>query len=1319
MRRALFLIVFGVAALTCTPLTAQNNSIQVRTYTEQGKSAFVDDITIYDALGYIDFVVNKNAANASSTSKDIITPFYYDNMRRESRKYLPYAAEGANEDKTTAAIHYFQAAYYNNPTYGNETHPYSETEFEASPLSRPLKDFQPGKIFRTPSNKYVSSGYSLNTELDIRKIEYISSTGGIKVGTSYLSKELYKFTTTNEDGSIVHIFKNQLDQVVLERRKNNSDNLDTYYLYDVLGRVVWVITPEALSYLGKKEYDPDDARLQNYAYMYKYDNRGNVITKRVPDKGVEYMVYDKGDRLVLYQDAVMREKDRWIYTVYDNLNRIMHQSLVRSSMSRENIQARYDSSPFDNRYPFLGGATNKYKPFPDASFSLITVLSENQYDEIKIGEPQTQAAAFIASPQTAPAPSGQMVAVHPSNVFLFSQDLLFFTAPWRLNEIPEKWRSYFYLDGSINPHYRIDDMIYYIPVSFGDYFINELVEYCYITYPEFGFLFSNQIYSASYYGHNTTEIFIPNDRVQSPQAGYREVAVSNDYYWKFPEFYGDNFGRAFHDSYPDYFDENGNVYPEYNIAHDFYYIPLEILNDPEISRYIYEAAIIYNPTQHGFPFKVFDKFPCDGTPVSTVYVPSSGGAEEPEEPEVPEEPVDLSFSPIADIVSEEDLDSRTKGMLVYDKTYVVDTPRKELIAVPHSGEDQDGVTPETYADDTLRKELIAMPHPWEDQDGTNPPAGHVTELLVKSFYIYYPQPAAPLSSDYYVSANGVIDDNYRICDNYYYVPLNMYNDLHYFLCPDSYTIVTDFPGEGEPKTCVYLPDTQYDPVGIPSYFGKRINGEWIGVGGATVSVPIMYWCVLKIEPVGDECKWLYEYLPLFFDEDGNIRPEYHIGDNYYMIPSGYLQSIPSLSCVTGWMSRQNPATVELPNLPYLYSTGQLEYTPWLIEAPSADTEEPEEPEEPENQNFVERAYYYDSKGRVVQTVEKNHLGGISRYSTKYDFIGNILAQHESHERANDAAPDIIERRFAYDHRSRLLADSTRLNGGDWAVVDYHYTDLGQLAGKTYGSGANAVTDTMTYNIQGWLTEQSNDLFEMKLRYYDPQKPGTTASYTGNITEWDWHHCNVPGAAENTYAFSYDKLGRMTDARHYEGSVPAPGDRYREQITGYTANGNIRGITRYGNGAPTTYANTYDGNRLLSLREGSAPAVDYGYDANGNCTRDGLNGLDLKYNFLNLIAEVSVGGVPKATYSWRADGVKTGVRGETESEGLEYLGSLIYKRTAGGGLALESAGFSNGRILAAEGSAGAVYTPNYFITDHLGSVRVVIDGAGNRLQTNDY
>ena len=72
--------------------------------------------------------------------------------------------------------------------------------------------------------------------------------------------------------------------------------------------------------------------------------------------------------------------------------------------------------------------------------------------------------------------------------------------------------------------------------------------------------------------------------------------------------------------------------------------------------------------------------------------------------------------------------------------------------------------------------------------------------------------------------------------------------------------------------------------------------------------------------------------------------------------------------------------------------------------------------------------------------------------------------------------------------------------------------------------------------QSWLTEQSSDLFEMKLKYYDPEKPGTVPSYTGNITEWEWKHKgdNADNTL-NTYAFTYDKLSRLTDSRRFDDS----------------------------------------------------------------------------------------------------------------------------------------------------------------------------------------
>ncbi len=64
------------------------------------------------------------------------------------------------------------------------------------------------------------------------------------------------------------------------------------------------------------------------------------------------------------------------------------------------------------------------------------------------------------------------------------------------------------------------------------------------------------------------------------------------------------------------------------------------------------------------------------------------------------------------------------------------------------------------------------------------------------------------------------------------------------------------------------------------------------------------------------------------------------------------------------------------------------------------------------------------------------------------------------------------------------------------------------------------------------------------------------------------------------------------------------------------------------------------------------------------------------------------------------------------------GSLVYKRD-NTGLKLESAAVGGGRIEVSQGTGGRTYTPNYQITDHLGSVRVVFTGASNVSARNDF
>ena len=88
------------------------------------------------------------------------------------------------------------------------------------------------------------------------------------------------------------------------------------------------------------------------------------------------------------------------------------------------------------------------------------------------------------------------------------------------------------------------------------------------------------------------------------------------------------------------------------------------------------------------------------------------------------------------------------------------------------------------------------------------------------------------------------------------------------------------------------------------------------------------------------------------------------------------------------------------------------------------------------------------------------------------------------------------------------------------------------------------------------------------------------------------------------------------------------------------------------------------------------------------------------------------------YAYLADGTKLSAI-DGAGDGFEYIGSLTFRRS-GVSRQLESSAFSQGRIYR-EGSGQAVsYVPYFHITDHLGSVRAVIDGRdGYLVEENHY
>ena len=347
-----------------------------------------------------------------------------------------------------------------------------------------------------------------------------------------------------------------------------------------------------------------------------------------------------------------------------------------------------------------------------------------------------------------------------------------------------------------------------------------------------------------------------------------------------------------------------------------------------------------------------------------------------------------------------------------------------------------------------------------------------------------------------------------------------------------------------------------------------------------------------------------------------------------------------------------------------------------------------------------RAYYYDYKGREIQRVECDFEGNILRTTSRYDLIGNLLAQRESY--THGGTTDVLDRTFEYDSRNRMTKETAQFNDGEQAVVAYTYDDLGQLTGKTYGTGAHAIHETMDYNMQGWLTEKSSELFEMRLRYHDPESHlSDRASYTGNISSWWWKHrlINNDNDSENRlYAFTYDDLARLVDTELYLDDSYSASNEFVENGITYDKNSNIITLNRSGLSQDDIkgYRFLYSGNQRIN---DEASNSDYEYDANGNIHRDALTGFYIYYNLLNLPTVIYTEGDMGLYYTYLSDGTKIEVCGYDDNEPTRYAGSLVYNDGT-----FESASFGGGRIVGTNNGTNSEV--HYFLTDHLGSTRVV-------------
>ncbi len=392
--------------------------------------AVIKNITYFDGLGR---AKQEIAIGQSPNGFDQITHIGYDDMGRKTKDYLPFPStsqsNGAYVDNgaDALAVSYYQSNF-------NANNPYSEIAFEQSPLNRVLKTGAPGTDWMmdpsSDNDHTVKTSYNVNVtnEVKLFNVTFIGNERGkteLVFNGYYDAGELYKTTTKDENwkptDSKKHTKEEFLDKsgnVILTRQYNyegydvTGEDIpyDTYYVYDDLGKLAYVIPPKGSDAIVDEtvaDPSPDLEVISKLCYTYHHDYRNRVVEKKLPGKDWEFIVYDRLNRPILTQDANLRVDDKWLFTKYDALGRTIYTGIYKhipfDSDVRLEIQNMVDSQTNPIWYedklvgqesiPMVGYSNNA---FPNNA-SNMEVLTVNYYDnyqhlpdsEIKLNEGDT------------------------------------------------------------------------------------------------------------------------------------------------------------------------------------------------------------------------------------------------------------------------------------------------------------------------------------------------------------------------------------------------------------------------------------------------------------------------------------------------------------------------------------------------------------------------------------------------------------------------------------------------------------------------------------------------------------------------------------------------------------------------------------------------------------------------------------------------------------------------------------------------------------------------------------------------------------------
>lgn len=449
------------------------NATQMDALTEGNKHT---QFIYLDGMGR---AVQTVAVKATPAGNDLVQPVEYDVFGKSPKQYLPYAA-ATNDGAFKVTYKTDQLAFYNtaNDKVADDANPYAITKFENSPLERVIEQGAPGQAWQPGTGHTSKIAYSFNTGATANAAEEVRRFNTNGTSTDFfVANKLHRTETTDANGNKTIIFtdtqgrtiakKTQLDEVIDGVTVNY---LETYYIYDEMGREKYIISPKGVAALKANGWTLTAGILDQYVHQFVYDQRGRLVEKKVPGQDWMYNVYDKLNRLVLTQDALLRADNKWMFVKYDKRGRTVMQGIYLNTAqtTRTDMQLLVDGlySASNVLFPFnawyegrgitLHGYTNTSFPKLNADNSALEVLNVDYYDSYDFDNNGTE--DFSYAPQGLTGEGSAIAAV--TGLPTGSKRLLIGSTIWLYNYVfYDKYHRAIQVRSNNHRDATIDDLV--------------------------------------------------------------------------------------------------------------------------------------------------------------------------------------------------------------------------------------------------------------------------------------------------------------------------------------------------------------------------------------------------------------------------------------------------------------------------------------------------------------------------------------------------------------------------------------------------------------------------------------------------------------------------------------------------------------------------------------------------------------------------------------------------------------------------------------------------------------------------------------------